>query len=118
MHCSEEYLVVYSAHSVDKRSERKVSCFHRLHLFVNFRTVFSILFCVFCVLHTCQHGFYNLLDLFLFSVRYKCMFVLYFLCHFNPNIVIYSMLFGFLDLSTLYILQEANTPFSFNFYFM
>ena len=48
------------------------------------------------------------------------MFVLYFLCHFNfnPNIVIYSMLFGFLDLSTLYILQEANTPFSFNFYFM
>ena len=43
------------------------------------------------------------------------MFVLYFLCHFNPNIVIYSMLFGFLDLSTLYILQEANTPFSFNF---
>ena len=45
MHCSEvEYLVVYSVHSVGKRSERKVSCFDRPHLFVNFRTVFSILF--------------------------------------------------------------------------
>ena len=47
MHCSEEYLVIYSAHSVVKRSERKVSCFHRLHLFVFFFYIFCLVFSVF-----------------------------------------------------------------------
>ena len=52
MHCSEEYLlVVYSAHSVGKRSERKDGCFHRLLLFVNCRQFF--LFCfVFSVFYS------------------------------------------------------------------
>ena len=53
MHCREEYLhvVVYSAHSVGKRSERKDGCFHRLHLFVKFRTVFFLFCFVFSVFY-------------------------------------------------------------------
>ena len=94
MHCSEEYLhvVVYSAHSVGKRSERKDGCFHRLHLFVKFRTVFFLLFCVFCVLPTYEHGLYSLFDLFLFSVRCEFMFVLYFFWVI-PTLILYCNLF-------------------------
>ena len=47
MHFSEEYVVVYSAHSVGKRSERKDGCFHRLHLFVLFFFLFCFVFSVF-----------------------------------------------------------------------
>ena len=94
MHCSEEYLhvVVYSAHSVGKRSEKRWLFSSSASFCEISYSFFPILFCVFCVLLTYEHGLYSLFDLFLFSVRCEFMFVLYFF-GVIPTLILYCNLF-------------------------
>ena len=104
MHCSEEYLVVYSAHSVGKPSERKDGCFHILHLFCEFSYSFFLFVFVFSVFYlpTNMACIISLIYFF-FQLDTSACLCCIFLCHSDPNIVIYSMFFDFQDSLTLLV---------------